>query len=171
MRGQAWGGAVRRRVSGKKSRGSDVGGKLGLRGFRKSWRLLFFLPFPFSCLCMEGSCFCCCFNSRDTNCPVPSRSSESVEIESPRLRSLAETSHCNCTAPEQAPAAACTLAGETGEARPCGLCVSSGRRVTLAPSSEITLDHGGILPCPQPPLRHPFPPAAHRPWWHFYSRS
>lgn len=147
------------------------------RSSRIPEELAFTFLSPFSLLLFmceggqEGSCFCCCFNSRDTNCPVPSRSSESVEIESPRLRSLAETSHCNCTAPEQAPAAACTLAGETGEARPCGLCVSSGRRVTLAPSSEITLDHGGILPCPQPPLRHPFPPAAHRPWWHFYSRS
>lgn len=59
MRGQAWGRAVRRRVSGEKSRGSDVGGELGLRRFRKSWRLLFF---PFSLLLFmyeggqEGSC-------------------------------------------------------------------------------------------------------------------
>lgn len=44
MRGQSWGRAVRRRVSGKKSRGSDVGGELGLRRFRKSWRLLFLFP-------------------------------------------------------------------------------------------------------------------------------
>lgn len=151
MRGQAWGRAVRRRVSGEKSRGSDVGGELGLRRFRKSWRLLFF---PFSLLLFmyeggqEGSCLGpppLFFYSRDTNCPVPGRSSESEEIRPPRLRSLAETSHSNCKAPEQAPAAACSLAGETGEARRCGLC-------DWHPRPRSTLDHVGILPCPQPPF-------------------
>lgn len=52
------GKGVKRRVSGEKSRSSDVGGELCPRGFRKSWRLLFFLLSLFSCLYMKEGRFC-----------------------------------------------------------------------------------------------------------------
>lgn len=76
------------------------------------------------------------FNSRDTNCPVPSRSSERSG-QSRRAFRASSKRHTVTARFQPVSAAASSLAGETGEARRCGLCVSSGDSATLAPWPEI----------------------------------
>lgn len=76
------------------------------------------------------------FKSRDTNCPVPSRSSERSG-QSRRAFRASSKRHTVTARFQPVSAAASSLAGETGEARRCGLCVSSGDSATLAPWPEI----------------------------------
>ena len=100
--------------------------------------LTFLSPFPLFLFMYDGGqVLCFFFNSRDTNCPVPSRSSESEAIEPLWLPSLFETSHSNCTVSASQPPPQLAPSRGKRERPGGGLCVSSGDSTILAPWSEI----------------------------------